>query len=90
LNPFKAKTLILRRITVFITVPLAFVAIIWFMLPETNGLSLEEVGALFGDEIVIETNIAVQGEMVNEPKKTSMSLSEKGRSKIEGKDVESV
>ncbi|KAH7118336.1 general substrate transporter [Dactylonectria macrodidyma] len=36
---------------VFIFVPLACVLIILFYLPETNGLSLEEIGMLFGDEV---------------------------------------
>ncbi|KAK7417704.1 hypothetical protein QQX98_004360 [Neonectria punicea] len=35
----------------FIFVPLACVIVIWRYFPETNGLSLEEIGMLFGDEV---------------------------------------
>ncbi|KAK6604249.1 hypothetical protein H4I95_06152 [Botrytis cinerea] len=38
---------------VFVFVPLACVAFIWFVLPETSGLSLEEIGVLFGDHVVV-------------------------------------
>jgi hypothetical protein len=38
---------------VFIFVPLACVVIIGLYLPETNGLSLEEIGMLFGDEVAV-------------------------------------
>lgn len=43
--------LITNGLIVFIFVPLACVLFIWFYLPETNGLSLEEIGMLFGDEV---------------------------------------
>ncbi|KAF4556988.1 Sugar (and other) transporter-like protein 56 [Elsinoe fawcettii] len=38
-----------RYYLLFILVPLACVPVIWKLCPETKGLSLEEVGALFGD-----------------------------------------
>lgn len=47
---FNSETDLTGRV-VFIFVPLACVLIIWFYLPETNGLSLEEIGLLFGDEV---------------------------------------
>ncbi|ATZ51002.1 hypothetical protein BCIN_06g04580 [Botrytis cinerea B05.10] len=47
---------------VFVFVPLACVAFIWFVLPETSGLSLEEIGVLFGDHVVV-TDI-LDGELV--------------------------
>jgi hypothetical protein len=37
---------------VFIIVPLAGVPILALYFPETKGLTLEEIGALFGDEVV--------------------------------------
>ncbi|KAH6980636.1 hypothetical protein BKA56DRAFT_550355 [Ilyonectria sp. MPI-CAGE-AT-0026] len=43
---------------VFIFVPLAGVAVIWFWFPETNGLTLEEIGVLFGDEITHEVHFS--------------------------------
>ncbi|KAH7267975.1 hypothetical protein MRS44_011740 [Fusarium solani] len=36
---------------VFIFVPLTGTAAIWYLFPETKGLTLEEIGVLFGDEV---------------------------------------
>lgn len=36
---------------VFILVPAVSTPLIWFKFPETKGLSLEEIGAFFGDEM---------------------------------------
>jgi hypothetical protein len=36
---------------VFILVPAMSTPLMWFKFPETKGLSLEEIGAFFGDEI---------------------------------------
>lgn len=39
---------------VFIILPLCGVGIVAFVLPETKGLALEEIGALFGDEVALD------------------------------------
>jgi hypothetical protein len=36
---------------VFIFASLVGAGVIWYFFPETNGLSLEEIGVLFGDEV---------------------------------------
>lgn len=41
---------------VFVIVPLCGVPILYFF-PETKGLTLEEVGAIFGDEVPAELRI---------------------------------
>ncbi|KAF5677817.1 quinate permease [Fusarium heterosporum] len=38
---------------VFVFVPLSGVLVIWRWFPETKGLSLEEIAALFGDKVVV-------------------------------------
>ncbi|SCO91365.1 related to sugar transporter [Fusarium oxysporum] len=38
---------------VFVFVPLSGVFVIWRWFPETKGLSLEEIAALFGDKVVV-------------------------------------
>jgi len=43
-----------RYFLVFITVPAAGAACIWYFAPETKGLSLEEVAAQFGDEVAVD------------------------------------
>ncbi|KAH6648122.1 hypothetical protein BKA67DRAFT_683474 [Truncatella angustata] len=45
-----------RYYLVFIIVPIACVVVIWFYFPETNGLSLEEIGRLFGDSVAPDLN----------------------------------
>lgn len=42
-----------RYYLVFILVPAACIPFIW-RLPETNGLSLEEIAAKFGDEVAVD------------------------------------
>ncbi|SPJ83926.1 uncharacterized protein FTOL_10442 [Fusarium torulosum] len=37
--------------TVFIFASLVGAGVNWYFFPETNGLSLEEIGVLFGDEV---------------------------------------
>ena len=45
----------------FIVVTSAMLPLIMFKLPETKGLSLEEIGALFGDEVAVDiTHLSVQ------------------------------
>jgi len=51
---------------VFILVPLAGAPILMFYLPETKGLSLEEIGALFGDEVVQSTSGSGTGTSLDE------------------------
>jgi hypothetical protein len=43
----------LRYYLVFIIVPAACLPLLW-RLPETNGLSLEEIAAKFGDEVAVD------------------------------------
>lgn len=42
-----------RYYLVFIVVPAACLPFLW-RLPETNGLSLEEIAAKFGDEVAVD------------------------------------
>lgn len=49
--------------TVFIIVPLFCVAIIWFYFPETNGLTLEEIGKLFGDKVAVELGAVASSDL---------------------------
>ncbi|RVX69067.1 hypothetical protein B0A52_06780 [Exophiala mesophila] len=50
-----------RFYIVFIVVTSAMLPLIMFKLPETKGLSLEEIGALFGDEVAVDiTHLSVQ------------------------------
>lgn len=37
----------------FIMLTVLDIAVVWFLFLETKGLSLEEIGARFGDEVVI-------------------------------------
>ncbi|CRG88781.1 putative quinate permease [Talaromyces islandicus] len=39
---------------VFILVPLACIPVVWKLFPETKGLSLEEIGAAFGDTVAVD------------------------------------
>ncbi len=51
---FSATVLTRRRYyLVFIIVPAACLPFLW-RLPETNGLSLEEIAAKFGDEVAVD------------------------------------
>jgi hypothetical protein len=43
-----------RYYIIFVVMAVAFVPAIWYCCPETKGLSLEEIGGLFGDEIVVQ------------------------------------
>lgn len=76
----------------FIIVPLACVVVIWRYFPETNGLSLEEIGMLFGDEVAEHPeelssklnagqSMAITG--VEIMRVDSKSISAKGQSKSE-------
>lgn len=49
--------------TVFIIVPLFCVAIIRFYFPETNGLTLEEIGKLFGDKVAVELGAVASSDL---------------------------
>lgn len=39
---------------VFIIVPACGLPVIWFYFPETNQLSLEEIAAVFGEEVALD------------------------------------
>lgn len=39
---------------IFIIIPALALPVIWRFFPETKGLTLEEVGALFGDDPVLD------------------------------------
>ncbi|KAH8144591.1 uncharacterized protein LAJ45_11426 [Morchella importuna] len=47
-----------RYYSVFIVTNVLGAVTVWSWFPETKGRSLEEVGALFGEEIVVESDIA--------------------------------
>ena len=43
-----------RFYLVFVIVPLCGAPVLAYFFPETKGLSLEEIGALFGDELAVD------------------------------------
>lgn len=43
-----------RYYLVFIVLTFFNTAFVWFFFPETKGLSLEEIGELFGDEVAVQ------------------------------------
>ncbi|CZR70281.1 related to glucose facilitated diffusion protein [Phialocephala subalpina] len=48
---------------VFIVVTVPLTTAIWFILPETAGLTLEELGSKFGEKIEVDFNEALQGNL---------------------------
>lgn len=48
---------------VFISLSFVFAPVFWYFSPETKGLSLEEIGALFGDEIADHTGGGAFGDL---------------------------
>lgn len=48
---------------VFVAITVPFTVAIWFMLPETTGLTLEEIGPLFGDDVQVKFEDALHADL---------------------------
>ena len=85
---------IVRSLTngeVFIIVPLCGVWIVAFILPETKGLALEEIGALFGDEVALDiSHLSLEEREALDRSLTRVGSSEKSTGHPSSEQVESV
>ncbi len=52
--PVAFNTIGWRYYVIFIVMPIIGAAIMYFFYPETKGLSLEEIGKKFGDDIAVD------------------------------------
>lgn len=80
-----------RYYLVFIIVPLCGVWIVALILPETKGLALEEIGALFGDEVALDiSHLTLEEREALDRSLTRVGSSEKSAGGPSTERVESV
>lgn len=48
---------------IFIIISFVFAPIFWYFSPETKGISLEKIGALFGDEVAVHPTHGTLGDL---------------------------
>ena len=74
---------------VFIIVTLSGVGVVAFVLPETKGLALEEIGALFGDEVALDiSHLTLEEREALDRTLTEVSPSEKPTGQVSMRHIE--
>lgn len=75
---------------VFIVLTAVCTPCMWYLFPETNGLSLEEIGERFGDEVVVHLNEVTDEQLEQLDEITSHGGSHLVREKPTASTVEAV
>jgi hypothetical protein len=55
-TPIAVENIAWRYFLIFIICDAIFIAVVWWVYPETTGKTLEEIAALFGDEVAVDIN----------------------------------
>lgn len=69
-----ARTIGWRIYLVYVALNAVSIVLVYFFVPETKNLSLEEIGELFGDEVVV--HLSADGHHVVESEKVDVNLVE--------------
>lgn len=69
-----ARTIGWKMYLVYVGLNVVSIVLVYFVIPETKNLSLEEIGELFGDEVVV--HLSEDGHRVVEAEKVDVGLVE--------------
>jgi len=76
------KNISWRLYIVFIACNVVSTVLIYFFVPETSRLSLEEIGELFGDEVVVHLSADGHGIVEQQKLQAAVHIEEVGTEKV--------